>query len=43
MAAEGMFGNLNPLGDGPGRGLADQRERRMLRNFDGETTITVNL
>jgi len=22
VAAEGMFGNLNPLGDGPGRSLA---------------------
>jgi hypothetical protein len=24
VAAEGMFGNLNPLGDGPGRSLADE-------------------
>jgi hypothetical protein len=23
VATEGMFGNLNPLGDGPGRSLAD--------------------
>ena len=27
VAAEGMFGNLNPLGDGPGRGLADHGAR----------------
>ena len=27
VAAEGMFGNLNPLGDGPGRSLADHGAR----------------
>ena len=27
MAAEGMFGNLNPLGDGPGRSVADHGAR----------------
>ena len=27
VATEGMFGNLNPLGDGPGRGLADHGAR----------------
>ena len=42
VAAEGMFGNLNPLGDGPGRSLADhgarvpevlRRERRLLLSW----------
>ena len=27
VATEGMFGNLNPLGDGPGRSLADHGAR----------------
>ena len=27
VATEGMLGNLNPLGNGPGRGLADHGAR----------------
>jgi hypothetical protein len=27
VATEGMLGNLNPLGDGPGRSLADHGAR----------------